>query len=95
MEEKLVTQHVKSVLAQMCKGYSQSLGSYKDYLANSSLGMVLCPYKFHYQKQMIQMLDYHRNDCDLPTESGSDTYETEESKLDRRIADEVSKQLQQ
>ena len=40
MEERLLERHVKSVLAQMCSGYTSSFGSSSDYLAASKLGTV-------------------------------------------------------
>ena len=52
--------------------------------------MALCPYKFYYQKQMIDLVEYHQDGFyQLSSDSGPDNYKDEEQYFKRRVANEV------
>ena len=48
----------------MTQGYVSSVGSHRDYLASSKIGMIFAPEKFYYQSQMVALFNDHQGDSD-------------------------------
>ena len=92
MEERLLSEHVKAVFAQLISGYSKSIGSSNDYLANSKLGVLFSTQKLYHQKQVVQMMNNLQYNSDSLSETES-SEEEEGERIRRLVRQEVAKQM--
>ena len=75
----------------MCAGYTSSVGSCNDYVANSRLSSFLSTHKFYMQRQMTKLVLDARHESDSDYDTASDDDSEYEAKTRWIVRDELDK----